>query len=211
MTIRVGPGDRLFIAGQNGSGKSLLATAIGSRWDRVLVYDPKVDPNAELPNSVVCYGAKRALAALPGRVVYRPTAGELQFLGTFFGRLCRRVYELGGHGIVIHEAADFGATDRELDPGIGIALRAGRSRSVPIVSVTQRPVGVARWFKSEASHFVAFHLVDPDDRATMAGYMGPDVALNPVGRDHSYWYRGPDLELRRMPALRIGGGNARSV
>lgn len=203
FAIHVAAGDRLFIAGMNGTGKSLWATAVGSRWDRVLVYDPKVDPNAELPNATVAYGVKRALAALPGRVIYRPTRAEMTNPGQFFGQLCDTVYEAGGHGIVIHEAADFGSTDRELAPGIARVVRAGRSRQVPIACVTQRPVNVARIFKSEASHFVSFFLVDPDDRKTMAGFMGPEVAENPVRHDFSYWYRGPDLVLRHMPPLAI--------
>lgn len=199
--IRIDAGDRLFIAGQNGSGKSVLASAIANRWDRVLVYDPKVDPVAELPNSTIAYGERAALAALPGRVIYRPTPSESSNPGIVMGRLCRAVYLAGGHGIVIHELADFGASDRELDPWIATAIRAGRSRRVPMIMVTQRPVNVPRLAKSESAHLAAFHLIDPDDRATMAGFMGQKVRLEPVGRDFTFWYRGPDLELRRMAPL----------
>jgi hypothetical protein len=201
--IRVAPRDRVFVAGMTGSGKSTFASAIGSRWDRVLVYDPNVDDVAVVPNSTVAYGLKSALAALPGRVIYRPAGQESGDPGNCFGVLCDRVYELGGHGVVVHEAADFGATDRETDPRIVRLVRAGRHRNVPIVAVTQRPVNVARVWKSEASHLVCFYLVDPDDRRTMAGYMGPAVVTDPVGRDFSAWYRGPDLELRRMAPLAL--------
>lgn len=203
--IRIDAGDRLFIAGQNGSGKSVFASAIANRWDRVLVYDPKVDPVAVLPNSTIAYGVRAALAAIPGRVIYRPTPAESSNPGFAFGKLCRKVYRIGGHGIVIHELADFGSTDRELDPDVSICFRAGRSRYVPMIAVTQRPVNVPRLAKSEASHLACFHLIDPDDRAVMAGYMGQKVRLEPVGRDHSFWYRGPDLELRLMAPLPAPG------
>jgi hypothetical protein len=201
--IRVGPTDRMFIAGMTKTGKSTFASAIASRWDRSLVYDPNVDDVAILPNSSVVYGVKAALAALPGRVVYRPSGPEMRDPGHFFGILCKRVFELGGHGIVVHELADFGASDREVDGRIVRIWRAGRHRFIPCIGVTQRPVNVARVFKSEAAILAAFHLVDPDDRRTMAGYMGPAVALEPVGNDHSFWYRDASLELWRMPALSI--------
>jgi hypothetical protein len=202
-SIRVGPTDRMFIAGMTKSGKSTLASAIGSRWDRFLAYDPNVDPVAELPNSTIAYGVRAALAALPGRVIYRPTARESQNPGFFFGALAARIYELGAHGVIVHELADFGASDREVDGRIVRLWRAGRHRFVPCIGVTQRPVNVARVFKSEAAILAAFHLVDPDDRATMAGYMGPAVKLEPAKNDHSFWYRDSSLELRLMPPLAI--------
>jgi hypothetical protein len=203
LGIRVGPTDRMFIAGMTKSGKSTFGSEIASRWDHVLAYDPNVDAVAELPNSTICYGVKAALAALPGRVIYRPTARESANPGIYFGALCERLFQLGGHGVVVHELADFGATDREVDGRIVRLWRAGRHRFVPCIGITQRPVNVARVFKSEAAIFAAFHLVDPDDRATMAGYMGPEVKLDPVGNDHSFWYRDASLELRRMPPLSI--------
>lgn len=203
--------ERFFVAGQNGSGKSVLASAVANAWPRVLVYDPKDDPEAELPNMAICYGVRAALRALPGRVLYRPTAAEMRSVGVYFDELVEVVYQRGAHGIVIHELGDLGATDRELGPYLSAATRQGRSRRIPIVGVTQRPVWVARLFKTEAVHFAAFHLVDVDDRRDMARLMGPGVLDHPVARDFSFWYRAPDLRLRHIAPLprsaaRLAGG-----
>jgi hypothetical protein len=200
--IRIGPTDRLFAAGMNGSGKSVLATAIANRWDRFLIYDPKVDDEAVPPNSVVAYGVANALRALPGRVVYRPNPQESgSLVAKAFDELVERVWRLGSHGIVVHEAADLAASDRELEPWLSAAWRAGRSRGIPGIALTQRPVNVPRLFLSEARHLALFTLVDRADREVMGRLMGPIVVPEPLPLDHSFWYRAPDLTVRRIAPL----------
>ena len=201
VRIDVQPGHGMVIAGQNGTGKSVLATAIGSRWDRVLVYDPKRDPSAVMPNSAVCYGVKAALAALPGRVIYRPTAEEFGAIGRNFDELIRKVMKLTAHGVVVHELGDLAQSDRELEPYTSAWFRQRRSLRTPMVACTQRPLNIPRLALSESQHAVAFHLVDRQDRARMAELMGAEVALDPVPNDHSFWYRGPDLRLVRVAPL----------
>jgi hypothetical protein len=176
--IRIGSTDRVFIAGVNGSGKSVLATAIANRWPRVLVYDPKVDDEAVLPNSAIAYGVDAALRALPGRVIYRPTPAESQKIGQNFDRLAARLRALGGHGVVIHEVADLAASDRELEPNTAWVQRAGRSRGIPVIAVTQRPVNVPRLFMSEARHLMMFTLLDRDDRAVLGRLMDPRIVVD---------------------------------
>lgn len=206
MTFRivVEAGHGMVIAGQNGAGKSVLATAIARRWDRVLVYDPKRDPEALLPNAAVCYGARDALRALPGRVVYRPRADEIHEIGEVFDKLVWRVMRLTAHAIVVHELGDLAASDRELAPWASALLRQRRSLRIPLILVTQRPVNIPRLALSESQHAVAFHLVDRQDRARMAEVMGPAVVGDPVPNDHSFWYRGPDLALVRVAPIPLG-------
>jgi hypothetical protein len=198
--LRIGATDRIFIAGMNGSGKSTLATAIANRWDRFLVYDPKVDAAAVPPNSVIAYGVEAAARALPGRVVYRPLPAEFSSISRHIGFLAVRVRSYGSHGVVFHELGDLGGSDRELDPEVAWLYRAGRSRGVPMISVTQRPVNVPIVAKSEARHVICFCLVDDDDRRAMARLMGPVVLSEPLPLDFSFWYRGPDLTITRRLA-----------
>lgn len=201
VTIDVLPGHGLVIAGQNGAGKSVLATAIANRWDRVLIYDPKLDPEALIPNAAICYGVKAALAALPGRVVYRPRADEIHRIAGLFDQLVRRVMQLTAHAIVIHELGDLAASDRELAPWMSAVMRQRRSLRIPMILVTQRPVNIPRLALSESQHAIAFHLVDRQDRARMAEIMGPQIVDSPVPNDHSFWYRGPDLVLAHVAPL----------
>ncbi len=194
-------GHGMVIAGQNGAGKSVLATSIANRWDRVLVYDPKRDPASLMPNAAVCYGVKAALAALPGRVVYRPRADEIHRIGELFDELVKKVMKLTAHAIVVHELGDLAASDRELAPYTSACFRQRRSLRIPMILVTQRPMNIPRLALSESQHAVAFHLVDRQDRARMAEIMGPEIVERPVPNDHSFWYRGPDLVLVRVAPI----------
>ena len=201
VAIDVLPGHGMVIAGQNGAGKSVLATSIANRWDRVLVYDPKLDPESLMPNAAVCYGVKAALAALPGRVIYRPRADEIHRIADLFDELVRKVMRLTAHAIVIHELGDLASSDRELAPYTSAVFRQRRSLRIPMILVTQRPINIPRLALSESQHAVAFHLVDRQDRARMAEIMGPEIVDSPVPNDHSFWYRGPDLALVRVAPL----------
>lgn len=161
-----------------------------------------MDPESVLPGAAVVYGVDAALRALPGRVVWRPTAAENSEIPGLFDRLVRKVLNAGGaHGFVIHELADLGSADRGLAPFTSSLLRTGRRRRTPVIGVTQRPVNVPRLFFSEASHAVMFRLEDRDDRRRMAEILGPEVVDEPLPADHSFWYRGPDLRLARVAPM----------
>lgn len=195
------PSHRMFIAGTNGSGKSVLATDIANRWDRVLILDPKNDPGAIIPNAAVCYGFKAAKAALPGRVIYRPLPNENARLADLFDELCKIVFRATAHGIVIHELGDLGRTDQDLGTWTATCFKQGRSLRIPMIACTQRPVNVPIMAKSEALHVACFSLMDGGDRREMAAYMGAPVAPASLPLDHSFWYRGPDLALVRVAPL----------
>lgn len=201
--LRIEPTDRMFIAGQTGSGKSTVGSLVAARWSRVLVYDPKVDPVAAIPNATIAYGYKAARAALPGRVVYRPLPREKHDVPGIMDDLARVVYLHGAHGLVIHELGDLALTDRELGPFVSACWRQGRSRRVPVVALSQRPVNVPLMALSEASHVLAFYLKHRADRERMAEFMGPDVVTAPVGPDHSFYYLAPDLTLSRCEPFRL--------
>ena len=201
LTLELRPGDKLLIAGQNGSGKSVLASQIARRFDRVLVYDPKDDPAAEVPGAAVARTAREAARALPGRVLYRPAGAELAAISERWDDLCRKVLEdarrgAGATAIVIHELGDLG-TQYRVGPAFSEAVRKGRSLGISMVIVTQRPQGIPVIVRSEAQHVACFTLVDPADRELMAGLMGSRaVADRPLPLDFTWWYRGPDLRLR---------------
>lgn len=184
-----------------GMGKSVLTTWIANRWDRVFVYDPNDDPEAELPNATIAYGEKAAIRALPGRVIYRPTAREMADIPAILDRVSRRLLELTAHGFVIHELGDVGTTDASLPPFLSAAWRRGRRRRVPIIACTQRPVNVPLLALTQAQHVVLFHMESRADVARMAEVMGSLVTTDPVPPDHSFYYRSPDLRLARVAPL----------
>ena len=201
--IRIRPGEHVTIIGQNRSGKSTLASRIANAWDRVLVLDPKLDPGAVLPNSHVAVGVTDALRALPGRVVYRPTPGELDDLPEVFDRLVRRIMVAGGgSGIVLHEVAD-------VAPGraarwLRVALMQGAGLGVNVVACTQRPFHIDRLVLSEARHVFLFMLTDPDDFERATALMGQRRnALPRLNDPHGFYYRDPMGAVRRCRRLSL--------
>jgi hypothetical protein len=199
--IELRAGDKFLIAGQNGSGKSVLASAMARSFDRVLVYDPKDDPAAEIPGAATVRTAREAIRHLPGRVLYRPSGEELASIPDRFDEVCRKVLEDARRGrgvtaLVIHELGDLG-TQYRVGSGLSEAVRKGRSLGISMVIVTQRPQGIPVIVRSESQHVACFTLVDPADRDLMAGLMGSRaIAERPLPLDFTWWYRGPDLRLR---------------
>jgi hypothetical protein len=195
----VQPSDRVMIAGATESGKSYLASAIANRWDRVLVFDPK--GTDDLPNAAICYGVDAARKAIPGRVIYRPTADELADVAAAFDERVEKIWNRGGHhAILSHESAMLGNANRGFAPYYTLAHLQGRSMFVPVIDCSQRPVGIPRETISEATHVVCFYLADERDRLTMATSMG-DVVKAPMQFSHDYWYTGRDKITRRLAAI----------
>lgn len=207
--------------GQNGTGKSVWATAIARGWDRgsIVIYDPKDDPEARIPNCFIARTADEAIAHLPGRVLYRPTSSEFTArkrgdrAGTppiwlRFDEIMRKLLDLARRAgeaalVIIHELADLG-TQFSNGQAFGEVVRKGRSLGITLVMVTQRPLGTPLIARSEAQHVVAFTLTDSAARQCAAELLAdvdrPEMAdairLRPLPLNHTWWYRGPDFRLR---------------
>lgn len=213
LTLRVAAGAKFLIVGQNGSGKSVLATSIARGFDRVVVYDPKEDENAELPGAAIVSTARDVVRALPGRVIYRPTASELADIVVNWERIARKVADdaragRGATAVVVHELADL-CTAYAIGPAWRWVVAAGRRYGITVVMDTQRPQGIPVLCRSEAQHVACFTLLSGADRALMEelmsgqGQSGP-VARAPLPLDFTWWYRGPDLQLRLCQPVRVG-------
>jgi len=198
-------GDQVFICGINGSGKTRLAMRLANALDRVLIYEPKGGDTEviAMPNAARCWGVDAALAKLPGRVIYHPTGAEMSDLPGAFDRLVAKILASGGHhGIVVMETCDVGTAAKGFAPSLSLACRQGGSHSggyaITRIFCSQRPVAdVPKLAKSEAKHFVAFFLVDDEDRRQIAAYMGPGV-IDQTEFGHDYWYSGRESGFRAV-------------
>ena len=66
-------------------------------------------------------------------------------------------------------------------------LTQGRSKNIPLLTLSQRPRLVTPFAFSEADYLMIFRLSKPEDRKTMQDYVDQDISkrLPPY---HSYWY-----------------------
>lgn len=81
-------------------------------------------------------------------------------------------------------------------------LVTGRSRRIPVIFISQRPVWVPREVFSESNHHVVFDLSDRDDRKTVGRFVTDDGGEAPRMPDyHSLWHDvGRARRFRMMPA-----------
>lgn len=149
---------------------------------------------------------RRAPPIDPGlyKVEASPFLAESDPVDTFL----RKVWHNGHTGLFFDEA--YMLPDRYGKRGDGGTLRAlfttGRSREIPIISLSQRPVDVTRYNFTEASHHVIFRLNDKRDRDTVRQYVPQeqfDEAFGGSGmlpKYNSLWYDvDRDIVFELMP------------
>lgn len=69
-------------------------------------------------------------------------------------------------------------------------LTQGRSKRIPVITLSQRPVGVTPFAFTEAAHLIGFHLNDKDDRKVIERRAGADFfsGIENLPAFHSKWY-----------------------
>ncbi len=104
------------------------------------------------------------------RLIVRPVAGDLERGGPY-DRLAVRVLERGNAGWYNDEVHNVAPAGR-MQLGLERLWIEGRSRRVPVVAATTRPMGVHNLLLANASHLVIFQLLLPGDRRKLASYVG---------------------------------------
>lgn len=169
--------DRLIIVGKTGSGKTLAGLWHLSVADR------------SIPWVIIDYKKDASIASLnpepldlrtmePGKL-YRiaPIVNDPNIEGLLW-----QLWERGNVGIFIDESYMLPNGD-----AINAILTQGRSKCVPVIALTQRPVFVPRFFFSEADFFQTFWLNDARDRKTVTSFQ-PDEVDQRLAAYNSYYY-----------------------
>ncbi len=94
-----------------------------------------------------------------------------------------RVWERGNIGLFADEFS--------LVPQRGAmkaCLRQGRSKRIPIIACTQRPVDCDREVFSESNYIAAFAIEDDRDIKTVKGFMRNTPIETPLAPHNCYWY-----------------------
>jgi hypothetical protein len=81
--------------------------------------------------------------------------------------------------------------------GIRRILRTGRSKRVPVIACSQRPVEIDHYFFTEAKHLCVMYLIDTEDRRTVRRYAPIDIDEE-LPRYHSLWYNNDQRELYHL-------------
>jgi len=189
-----GDSDRTVIVGQTGNGKTwfgvwLLSHASFNRRPWIVVDYKREQLFRQLGRHTFrSYLTPRsAVPRKPGLHLIQPLETDDEAMDDFLWR----VWSQENVGIYIDEAMMMPA-------GRGSAMRAiltqGRSKRIPVIALSQRPVEIDRYFFSESQFYAEFFLMDRDDRVTLKRYtpFDPDVVPEPY---HCFWY---DAKQRKV-------------
>ncbi len=187
--------DRTVVIGATGDGKTIMAGWLLSKqrlekraWVWIDFKDEELLDKIGSPPV-----RKLKLDAMPGKVgLYRLTVypGQEDQLEAWLWRIWKR----GNVGILCDEVSLVPQRD-----AFKALLRQGRTKWIPIISCTQRPVDCDREVFSEAQYRVLFTIGDlARDWLIIKGLFGGHDVRRPLPRFHCYWY---DVRARKLLVL----------
>ena len=88
-------------------------------------------------------------------------------------------------------------------------LRQGRSKRIPVIACSQRPVDLQRELLSEANFFAIFRLTDDADYKRVREFVRADMSIftdqkNPFPRYHCVWYDVAEQQSCPLQPVPIG-------
>ncbi len=178
--------ERLLIIGKTGSGKTQAAIwHLSKRFKRLpwVIFDYKGDA---LIRDI--YGLKEINNAAEienGLYVYRPGVDSDEETENFLMDLWLH----GKVGLFFDEA--YMVPNSKAARAIATQ---GRSKNMPMIVLSQRPVWISRFFLSEADFIQFFRVNDERDLKTLRGFM-PFEIEKPIDRFHSWYYGVADDEI----------------
>lgn len=188
--------DRTAVIGRTGSGKTqlgvwLLSTQAIDRMPWVII-DYKGDE--------LIGGIERAeeidyetIPSKPGVYILRVLPDDETQLDDWF----RRVWEVGGIGVYVDEGYMIGQRSKWFNA----CLTQGRSKRIPMIVLTQRPLWLSRFVFSESSYFFVFDLTDADDLRVVKRFIKSDARNNlddQMPKYHSRYYDVANRSIARL-------------
>lgn len=174
----------LAIVGRNGTGKTVAALWHLSQrpLDRrpTIVIDFKGDEHVNAIERARYLGLGDAIPRAPGVYIVQPTP-----MDTKNGRVDEflwRIYERENTGLWIDEGYMLGDST-----AFETLLTQGRSKHIPIITLTQRPVWVSRFVFSESMYYQIFALTDKRDKKTVEAF-APINMDSRLPEFHSWYY-----------------------
>ena len=188
-----GSQDRISIIGRTGSGKTHFASWVlaQSSWPTrpwVIIDYKRDELLAQLPAHEIGLEDKR-LPRQPGLYIVHPIRSQDDAVE----RLLNKIWAKERMGLYVDEGHML--PDRG---GLEAVLTQGRSKHIPAIVLSQRPVWLNRYVLSEADFYAVFHLNHKKDRVTVGEFM-PEAAQQQLPEHHSWYY---DVGHNRLWHLR---------
>lgn len=172
---------RIAIVGRTGSGKTQAAVWHLSRQniERMpwVVLNWKGDPLIDaIPRAHHMDGLE--VPRKPGVYVAHPLPNQDAKMDAYLWKLWARERV----GVYVDEGYMIGDS-----PAFNALLTQGRSKRIPLIVLSQRPVWMSRFVFSEADFYQVFHLNDIRDRKTISSFVPADLSER-LPDYHSHFY-----------------------
>lgn len=178
---------RHLIIGRTGSGKTQLAAHMLSlrNWRRMpwIILNFKDD---ELLNELPIDGELEALRlpspkrTRPGLYMARPDVDDWEGTEALMAEMWARTHM----GLYIDEALPL---SQPRHPALRRILTQGRSRRVPVIAASQRPVDLDRYLFSESEFFSVMDLTDARETERIREMTGVSLDMERLPQYHSYY------------------------
>ena len=182
------PGEKLTIAGRNGSGKTQFADYIVRRAEGYwIILDQKHDETlAKLSKPVSSFKEVENWIKKPtGKFcVFRPKTADPEIIDEWIFDLSERSKNIGLYIDELYYVMRNGQAGR----GLQGWLTRGRSRKQSFIGITQRPKRVSLFCFSEADFICQFFLTLVDDRQRIYEFIGRDVVKENPPLRYSFRY-----------------------
>lgn len=179
-----GADHRIYIVGSTGSGKTFAGVFHLSLTDfdtnrPAIIFDFKRD---KLLNSLGAteIDVNDKPPTKPGLYIVHPVPEEDDEAVT---QMMRRIWSNEDTIVYIDEGYMVGNRNKALN----LLLTQGRSKHVQMIILSQRPVWVSRFVRSEADFFQIFRLNDQSDYDTIQGMISVDIRER-LPKYHSHYY-----------------------
>ena len=194
--------DRTIIVGRTGSGKTYAGLFLLSEM-----------PIDEMPWVIIDYKRERNIAQIPyaeyitlGQIPSEPGVYIVQPLHTQdveMEAFLMAIWETENIGLYIDEGVMLPKSD-----ALDVILIQGRSKNIPVILLSQRPVGISRFAFSEASIIQVFPSHDKRDQKTISEFTplfkdrNSRDDLLPLYHSHYYDVKSQSLEkLKPVPPI----------
>lgn len=182
--------ERLTILGGTGSGKTTLAFWVLSKspFDEIpyIMIDYKGDDIASSIDRIKEIGINERIPSHPGLYIVRPLPSDIMGMEDWLWK----VWHKERTGLFIDEA--YLLPDKNALKNL---LAQGRSKRIPVIAASQRPVDVPRSLFSEASHISVFRLNDRRDRKIVSEFTPEGMTEKRLPDYHSFWYNVADHKI----------------